>query len=153
MRESNSSCWQVRRHGGRMTHAHTSNSEMRSPEAYFARCGRIATCIRRSGPLRAFREARSCIPRLEDRRLAQETKVLTHAGSAPIAFDLKAHGLLFLIMACPLLWHRGYGATAARLTPDQKVGSSNLSALTFLRHVPWHRYYSNAAFAEFSHNQ
>ena len=29
--------------------------------------------------------------------------------------------------------HRGYGATAARLTPDQKVGSSNLSALTFGR--------------------
>ena len=27
--------------------------------------------------------------------------------------------------------HRGYGATAARLTPDQKVGSSNLSALIF----------------------
>ena len=26
---------------------------------------------------------------------------------------------------------RGYGATAARVTPDQKVGSSNLSALTF----------------------
>ena len=25
--------------------------------------------------------------------------------------------------------HRGYGATAARLTPDQKAGSSNLSAL------------------------
>ena len=25
--------------------------------------------------------------------------------------------------------HRGYGAKAARLTPDQKVGSSNLSAL------------------------
>ena len=25
---------------------------------------------------------------------------------------------------------RGHGATAARLTPDQKVGSSNLSALT-----------------------
>ena len=25
--------------------------------------------------------------------------------------------------------HRGYGATAARLTPDQKVGSSNLSGL------------------------
>ena len=24
---------------------------------------------------------------------------------------------------------RGYGATAARLTPDQKVGNSNLSAL------------------------
>ena len=28
--------------------------------------------------------------------------------------------------------HRGYGATAARLTPDQKVGSSNLSALIHL---------------------
>ena len=28
--------------------------------------------------------------------------------------------------------HRGYGATAARLTPDQKVGSSNLSALIFV---------------------
>ena len=27
--------------------------------------------------------------------------------------------------------HWGYGATAARLTPDQKVGSSNLSALIF----------------------
>ena len=27
--------------------------------------------------------------------------------------------------------HRVYGATVARLTPDQKVGSSNLSALTF----------------------
>ena len=34
--------------------------------------------------------------------------------------------------AAPL--QRGYGATAARLTPDQKVGSSNLSALTF--HCP-----------------
>ena len=26
-------------------------------------------------------------------------------------------------------YQRGYGATVARLTPDQKVGSSNLSAL------------------------
>ena len=26
---------------------------------------------------------------------------------------------------------KGYGATAARLTPDQKVGSSNLSGLTY----------------------
>ena len=41
---------------------------------------------------------------------------------------------------------RGYGATAARLTPDQKVGSSNLSGLTRLRvlggrvplHDMWH---------------
>lgn len=29
---------------------------------------------------------------------------------------------------------RGYGATAARLTPDQKVGSSNLSALICWSH-------------------
>ena len=28
-------------------------------------------------------------------------------------------------------FQRGYGATVARLTPDQKVGSSNLSALIF----------------------
>ena len=28
---------------------------------------------------------------------------------------------------------RGYGATAARLTPDQKVGSSNLSGLIFAK--------------------
>ena len=41
---------------------------------------------------------------------------------------------------------RGYGATAARLTPGQKVGSSNLSGLTRLRvlggrvplHDMWH---------------
>ena len=33
----------------------------------------------------------------------------------------------------------GYGATAARLTPDQKVASSNLSAvsLTLVPHWPW----------------
>ena len=29
-------------------------------------------------------------------------------------------------------WGGGYGATVARLTPDQKVGSSNLSALIFV---------------------
>ena len=34
---------------------------------------------------------------------------------------------------------RGYGATAARLTPDQKVGSSNLSGLILNRYkrVTW----------------
>ena len=30
-----------------------------------------------------------------------------------------------------IVGQRGYGATVARLTPDQKVGSSNLSALAF----------------------
>ena len=34
-------------------------------------------------------------------------------------------------VAARFVWHRGYGATVARLTPDQKVGSSNLSALIF----------------------
>ena len=36
-----------------------------------------------------------------------------------------------LIQTPATFWPRGYGATAARLTPDQKVGSSNLSALNF----------------------
>ena len=35
------------------------------------------------------------------------------------------------IVAAATAVARGYGAMAARLTPDQKVGSSNLSALTF----------------------
>jgi len=30
---------------------------------------------------------------------------------------------------------RGYGATAARLTPDQKAGSSNLSALKVFQQI------------------
>ena len=37
-------------------------------------------------------------------------------------------------MLCMILtryFQGGYGATVARLTPDQKVGSSNLSALIF----------------------
>ena len=40
--------------------------------------------------------------------------------------------MVFWGMQDRCLWHRGYGATAARLTPDQKVGSSNLSALIAL---------------------
>ena len=32
-------------------------------------------------------------------------------------------------MQADIAIQRGYGATAARLTPDQKVGSSNLSGL------------------------
>ena len=35
----------------------------------------------------------------------------------------------FLAVLVGVVHHRGYGATVARLTPDQKVGSSNLSAL------------------------
>ena len=35
------------------------------------------------------------------------------------------------------LSQRGHGATAARLTPDQKVGNSNLSALTFSAELPY----------------
>ena len=40
--------------------------------------------------------------------------------------------LLCHILASSSALSRGYGATAARLTPDQKVGSSNLSGLIFL---------------------
>ena len=40
------------------------------------------------------------------------------------------HCLASLVNGYILAW--GYGATAARLTPDQKVGSSNLSALSFI---------------------
>ena len=34
-----------------------------------------------------------------------------------------------------VIFQRGYGATVARLTPDQKVGSSNLSALTLCKNA------------------
>ena len=37
----------------------------------------------------------------------------------------------------PMHCMRGYGATAARLTPDQKVGSSNLSGLLTMVRVSW----------------
>ena len=42
-------------------------------------------------------------------------------------------GFSFLLKQAlgPSQCHWGYGATAARLTPDQKVGSSNLSGLIF----------------------
>ena len=45
---------------------------------------------------------------------------------------------VFLGVACVVarsVWHRGYGATVARLTPDQKVGSSNLSVLILCAHA------------------
>ena len=40
-------------------------------------------------------------------------------------------------MAARCVWHRGYGATVARLTPDQKVGSSNLSVLILWSAPGW----------------
>ncbi len=57
-----------------------------------------------------------------DNRLAQ---VAVGKDGAPLAFALRRH------LGGPSAQVRqgGYGATAARLTPDQKVGSSNLSAL------------------------
>ena len=52
-------------------------------------------------------------------------------GSKPGSAMLVANDLLTMVRS-PL--SRGYGATAARLTPDQKVGSLNLAALrTLLR--------------------
>ena len=51
---------------------------------------------------------------------------------------LQTHGRLLpplWVLANVILWHRGYGATAAHLPPDQTVGSSNLSALIFSKRV------------------
>ena len=45
---------------------------------------------------------------------------------------------VFLGVACVVarsVWHRGYGATVARLTPDQKFGGSNLSVLILCAHA------------------
>ena len=46
--------------------------------------------------------------------------------------------LRLFILHClfPRGLQRGYGATVARLTPDQKVGSSNLSVVTILSSSP-----------------
>ena len=53
----------------------------------------------------------------------------THARAGASTGALRANS----VCAKSVLWGRqdtrGYGATVARLTPDQKVGSSNLSAL------------------------
>ena len=55
--------------------------------------------------------------------------VSSHAGPRPRPSDLGQGHLGFC-------HHWGCGATAARLTPDQKVGSSNLSALTLPAIIP-----------------
>ena len=47
------------------------------------------------------------------------------------ACRLVSTGLSFPFSICGALTHWLYGATAARLTPDQKVGSSNLSVVIF----------------------
>ena len=44
-----------------------------------------------------------------------------------------------------IVGQRGYGATVARLTPDQKVGSSNLSAVIFIFACRWARLVSTNA--------
>ena len=51
-------------------------------------------------------------------------------ASAPSGV-LRGHSICAIRVSWGSKDRRGYGATAARLTPDQKVGSSNLSALTF----------------------
>ena len=45
---------------------------------------------------------------------------------------------VFLCVACAVarsVWHKGCGATVARLTPDQKVGSSNLYVVILCAHA------------------
>ena len=49
-------------------------------------------------------------------------------ASAPSGV-LRGHNVCAVRVSLGSKYRRGYGATAARLTPDQKVGSSNLSAL------------------------
>ena len=54
--------------------------------------------------------------------------------SLPLPHALHARRAIESSMAIHLAeTARGYGAMAARLTPDQKVGSSNLSGLISLR--------------------
>ena len=64
--------------------------------------------------------------------LPRRAKQRHGAGYEPADVDrareLQRHRNAFLQ---PDYCTRGYGATAARLTPDQKVGSSNLSGLNF----------------------
>ena len=49
-------------------------------------------------------------------------------ASAPSGV-LRRHNVCAMCVSWGSKDRRGYGATAARLTPDQKVGSSNLSGL------------------------
>ena len=50
-------------------------------------------------------------------------------GAASLACAPSVHCRVGLLCFMLLICNWGYGATAARLTPDQKVGSSNLFAL------------------------
>ena len=57
-------------------------------------------------------------------------------ASAPSGV-LRGHSICAIRVSWGSKDRRGYGATAARLTPDQKVGSSNLSALILpTRRIP-----------------
>ena len=49
--------------------------------------------------------------------------------------NVQKREILFQLMGGECM--RGYGATAARLTPDQKVGSSNLSGLILRWPICW----------------
>ena len=66
-------------------------------------------------------------------QLATVGVVMLHRSCCVQAFvDVGVAGV-----AARSVWHRGYGATVARLTPDQKVGSSNLSVLILWSAPGW----------------
>ena len=65
---------------------------------------------------------------LPPRRAGQKHGAGNEPADVDRARELIRHRDAVLQPACCT---RGYGATAARLTPDQKVGSSNLSGLNF----------------------
>ena len=58
---------------------------------------------------------------------AQGSVTMAH-GQGNMASRLSSVEASGCVLVCSTAT-RGYGATAARLTPDQKVGSSNLSGL------------------------
>ena len=76
--------------------------------------------------------ARVAIQRLagSGNRIAYLRRLTCRASSALPTSQPRNYPLIGLAGDCV---QRGYGATAARLTPDQKVGSSNLSALILIR--------------------
>jgi hypothetical protein len=59
----------------------------------------------------------------------EDTLMNISLGSLSLARQLARLSESGASYAAASMTSRGYGATAARLTPDQKVGSSNLSAL------------------------
>ena len=86
-----------------------------------------STAVVKEAPLLSLLLA-SAIPclQLSNSHASSVTNSLTPTQKKSVGFSF----LLKQVLG-PSQCHWGYGATAARLTPDQKVGSSNLSGLIF----------------------